>query len=226
MALVTMNCIEKVYKSKNHDVRVLDKLDFNVQAGDFITIEGPSGSGKTTLLNIIGLIDVDFVGTYMFDGLDSRRFNFARKTRFRLEKIGNIYQNHNLIDALTVEENVQFPMALLKYSQAEQQARSNRYLEKLGILPRKDHFPSELSTGECQRVAIARALAKRPRLILADEPTGDLDQRNRDIFLEMLKRVIEDEPGITTIIVSHDPKVIQMGSKKFKLEYGKLNQDG
>ncbi len=220
--VIALEKINKVYTQNQLTNNVLNNLDLVVNKGDLITIQGPSGSGKSTLLNIIGLIDNDFDGKYMFGSIDVKHASYKEKNRFRLEKIGFIFQTFNLIDSLNVEDNVQYPLALLGYSQEEQRERADRYLKKLKINHKKESYINEISAGERQRVAIARAFAKNPSIVLADEPTGDLDRQNTQNFVQILGDIIKDEPNLATIVVSHNPDVLAIGKKRYSLVDGKL----
>ncbi|MEX2757538.1 MAG: ABC transporter ATP-binding protein, partial [Candidatus Sigynarchaeota archaeon] len=172
-AFIELSRITKAYDKAQDAVRVLDGLDLSISKGDLVTISGPSGSGKTTLLNIIGLIDLDFEGIYLFNGANVQNPPTSRALpRMRLEQLGFIFQTYNLVESLTVVQNVEYPLALLGWSREAQAEASSTYLAKLGVLHKSNAFPDRLSAGERQRVAIARALAKKPDLLLADEPTG------------------------------------------------------
>ncbi|MFX0098799.1 MAG: ABC transporter ATP-binding protein [Candidatus Hodarchaeota archaeon] len=222
--LIEFAKINKTYVEKKVSNHVLKDLDFNVLPGEFITIKGPSGSGKTTLLNIIGLIDSSYEGLFKFENIDVSSLGMKKKLRLRLEKIGFIFQHFNLVESLNVQDTVEYPLALLKYPQDQQRAISEEYLEKLNILEKKKSFPENISMGERQRVAIARALVKNPKLILADEPTGDLDQDNTKNFMDILKDLVTEAKDTTVIIVSHDPEVIKRGEQKYELSGGKLKK--
>jgi putative ABC transport system ATP-binding protein len=221
-ALVELASITKTYDKGHNGTRVLDGLDLSVSTGDLITISGPSGSGKTTLLNIIGFVDLDFTGTYLYKNANVQASPTAKALpKMRLEQIGFIFQTYNLIESLTVVQNVEYPLALMGWTQEEQARASDSYLEKLGVLPKKNAFPDDLSAGERQRVTIARALAKKPALLLADEPTGDLDRGNTKRFLDVLQACIFDEKDLTCIVASHDPLVLSIGKEKYDIQDGR-----
>ncbi|MHA1371030.1 MAG: ABC transporter ATP-binding protein [Promethearchaeota archaeon] len=225
--IIQLKNLSKSYsigRRRKYKQEVLKGLNWALKAGDFVTIHGPSGSGKTTLLNILGFLDLDYSGTFLFKGRDARGYSGRERQKLRLKEIGFIFQTFNLIDSLTAIQNIQYPLALLNYPRKKQKEIAIEMLTRLGIIHRKKAYPSELSSGERQRVAIARALVKDPTLILADEPTGDLDQENTRHFIEILKDQLRDWSDITTIIVSHDPAVINVGRKKFKLVDGRLFQ--
>ncbi|HME54942.1 MAG TPA: ABC transporter ATP-binding protein [Candidatus Lokiarchaeia archaeon] len=216
--------ITKIYKNEKEGNMVLKGLDFRATRGSLITISGPSGSGKSTLLNIIGLIDRDFQGEYYFDRTQVQKLKESTITNLRLKKIGFIFQSFNLIDALNVEHNIEYPLALMGIPAAMQRAKSEKYLKRLGIYDKRKNFPNKLSVGERQRVAIARAMAKEPYVILADEPTGDLDHDNTLNFIEMLKEIIDEKPDLITIIVSHNDQVISIGKIQYRLRSGFLHE--
>jgi putative ABC transport system ATP-binding protein len=221
-SIVELAGVTKVYEKGKNATRVLDGLNLSVSTGSLITISGPSGSGKTTLLNIIGFVDVDFTGTYHYKNVDVHTSPAAKALpRMRLEQVGFIFQTYNLIESLTVVQNVEYPLALMGWTQEEQSQASTLYLEKLGVLHKKNAFPDNLSAGERQRVTIARALAKNPALLLADEPTGDLDRGNTKRFLEVLQTCIYDEKDLTCIVASHDPLVLAIGKEKYAIQDGR-----
>nr|MDO8085986.1 ABC transporter ATP-binding protein [Candidatus Sigynarchaeum springense] len=220
-AIVELAGVTKIYEKGKNATHVLESLDLSISTGNLVTISGPSGSGKTTLLNIIGFIDMDFTGSYLYKGLDVHSAAMAKTLpKKRLEQIGFIFQTYNLIESLTVVQNVEYPLALLGWAQEEQTRASTLYLEKLGVLHKKDAFPDALSAGERQRVAIARALAKKPALLLADEPTGDLDRGNTKRFLEVLQMCLSDEKDLTCVVASHDPLVLSIGKDKYAIQDG------
>ena len=221
--LVDLAGITKAYDKGKDATRVLDGLDLSISTGDLITISGPSGTGKTTLLNIIGLVDLHFGGTYRYDGVDVRATMTTRTlSKMRLEQVGFIFQTYNLIDSLTVVQNVEYPLALMGKTREEQSRASHAYLEKLGVAHKERAFPGDLSAGERQRVTIARALAKKPALLLADEPTGDLDRGNTTRFLEVLRTCMDDEKDVACIIVSHDAEVLSIGRERYALRDGRV----
>ena len=222
--ILELKKITKIYKNGKEKNIVLKDLDFGANKGDLVTISGPSGSGKSTLLNILGLIDRDFQGEFYFGETQVQKLKESTITSLRLRKIGFIFQSFNLIDSLNVEHNVEYPLALMGLPAATQSARSEKYLKRLGIYEKRKSFPSKLSVGERQRVAIARAMVKDPCLVLADEPTGDLDYDNTLNFIEMMKEIIEESPDLITIIVSHNDLVISMGKIRYQLQSGVLHE--
>ena len=197
----------KTYRmSRSVAVDVLRGLDLVINAGEFVSITGPSGSGKSTLLNLLGCLDTPTKGTVAFDGDDTSKLSDRQLTQIRSERIGFVFQTFNLLPALTAVGNVEFPMRLLsgesKENRSSRRARAGDCLSRVGLSDRAGHLPSELSGGERQRVAVARALANDPILILADEPTGNLDTSASGVILELLREINRD--GKTVVMVTHD----------------------
>ncbi len=197
---------------------VLLGIDLNVERGDVILIKGASGIGKTTLLNIISGIDLPDKGEVLIDGIDITKLNENERAKLRLEKMGLIFQSSNLIDDLNVVENIALP---LKLAGKKWRDRVNELLKYFGIEDVKYSFPASLSGGEQQRVAIARAIANNPEIIVADEPTSNLDDDNTENIVELIKR-INEEMGVTVIIATHDPRIERLGKKRYTMREGKL----
>lgn len=200
-------------------VRALNDLFLEVAASEWIAIMGPSGSGKTTLLNILGGLDSPTSGSVVVDGVDLARFDEARLTRYRAEKIGFVFQQFHLVPYLTAIENVM--LAQYFHSMTDEQD-AKRVLERVGLGDRLEHLPSQLSGGEQQRVAVARALINHPKLILADEPTGNLDQRNEASVIELFKE-LHDE-GHTILLVTHDQAIGALADRRIELQHGRITQ--
>jgi putative ABC transport system ATP-binding protein len=198
-------------------VRALDGVSFNVDAGQWIAIMGPSGSGKTTLINILGGLDTPTSGRAIVDGTDLAPLDEARLTRFRAEKIGFIFQQFHLVPYLTALENVMLAQYFHSTTD-EREARAE--LERVGLGDRIDHLPSQLSGGEQQRVAVARALINQPKLILADEPTGNLDESNEQIVLRLLQELHSE--GHTILMVTHAPEIGALADRRIDLHHGRL----
>lgn len=193
----------KVFRNAEIETIALNKVNLSIEKGEFVAVLGPSGSGKSTLLNILGLLDNPTSGRYYFNGEEVSQYPENVRTRIRKGKIGFIFQGFNLIDELTVYENVELPLLYIGVSPAERRTRVNEVLERLKILHRKKQFPLQLSGGLQQRVAIARAVVARPQLILADEPTGNLDSANGEEVMNMLTEL--NNEGTTIVMVTHSP---------------------
>lgn len=217
--VATLNKISKVYGRGRQLVRALHEVSLTIARGNFLVITGPSGSGKSTLLNILGLLDRQSTGSYELDGTKIVSMNDRQLSRLRAERIGFVFQRFNLIPQLTVRENVALP---LKYARKPTmyQDRVDILIERVGLAHREQHFPAELSGGEMQRAAIARALVMNPSLILADEPTGNLDQANSRSILSFLRD--ESELGATVILVSHNVDAVKYCNRQVTLEDGYL----
>ena len=193
--------LTKIFQTDEIETSALNEVNFNVQKGEFVAIMGPSGCGKSTLLNIVGLLDNPTSGSYIFNGVDVSNMRESKRTGLRKGNIGFVFQSFNLIDELNVFENVEMPLIYLKMSASERKARVEAILERMKISHRRKHFPRQLSGGQQQRVAIARAVAANPGLILADEPTGNLDSKNG---LEVMNLLTElNREGTTIVMVTH-----------------------
>ena len=219
MALIELINVAKSYKKGAQKVTPLSNLNLKVEEGDFVALMGPSGSGKTTLLNLIAGIDQATEGQVMIDGVDITRLSRSKLARWRAQSVGYIFQLYHLVPVLTAYENVELPLLLHKLTRKERQQRVNTALEAVGLLERHDHYPRQLSGGQEQRVAIARALVTNPRIIVADEPTGDLDRVSADQTLKLLKR-LSDETRKTLVMVTHDPTAGAVARRLIHLEKG------
>ncbi|WGZ42755.1 ABC transporter ATP-binding protein [Mammaliicoccus lentus] len=216
--LIKLNHITKEYRNGKQSLNVLKGISLDINAGDFVSIVGKSGSGKSTLLNIIGLLDVDFSGEYLFEEKEINRTSDLKLSKFRNQKIGFIFQNFNLIDEYTVLENIYLPSL---YSDTKINTEYIQYLiKKLNLEQQVNEYACNLSGGQKQRVAIIRALANKPSLIIADEPTGSLDEKNRNLILNIFRDIHEE--GMTIILVTHDPTVAQLSNKKYIMKDGLL----
>jgi putative ABC transport system ATP-binding protein len=218
--VILTNCLGKIYEAFETKIEVLRDLDLEVMGGEFIVISGPSGSGKTTLLNIIGGIDRPTSGSvFVFDDdLGTKDEDFL--AGFRCTKVGHVFQFYNLVSTLTVAENVAFPMEWLRKPEDQIKDQVHELLELVGLRQRSEHFPFQLSGGEQQRVAFARALANDPPLLLADEPTGNLDKKTGAKIAQILDTL--KSRGKTVLAVSHDSEINKLGDRKLWLEDGKL----
>ena len=220
--LQTIN-LSKVYKRRNIEVVALRDVSLQISRSQIVCIMGPSGSGKTTLLNIIGGVDRPTSGNVVIGNTDITKLGESQITRFRLEKIGFVFQFYNLFPTLTASENVELPLILAKKPKQIREKRVDDLLEIVGMKQRADHKPDELSGGEQQRVAIARALVNDPTLVLADEPTGDLDSENAVVFMELVKE-LNKKQNQTFLIVTHDPLVSNECDKIYAIRDGRLTE--
>ncbi len=195
--------LTKVFRTDEVETTALNKVDLSVEPGEFVAIMGPSGCGKSTLLNVIGLLDNPTGGQYYFNGNEVSKFNERQRTYLRKGNIGFVFQSFNLIDELNVYENIELPLLYLKVSSSERKRRATEAMDRMNISHRRKHFPQQLSGGQQQRVAIARAVVARPNLILADEPTGNLDSANGEEVMNLLVELNND--NTTIIMVTHSP---------------------
>jgi putative ABC transport system ATP-binding protein len=199
--MIRTNSLKKVYTTEEVETTALNNVNLQVQPGEFVAIMGPSGCGKSTLLNLLGLLDNPSEGEYYFLDEEVSRHSERQRANLRKANIGFVFQSFNLIDELTVGENIELPLLYLGVPATERKKRVDEALEQMQIMPRKNHFPQQLSGGQQQRVAVARAVIGRPRLILADEPTGNLDSTHGDEVMKMLTEL--NEAGTTIVMVTH-----------------------
>ncbi|MCU0370701.1 MAG: ABC transporter ATP-binding protein [Bacteroidales bacterium] len=193
--------LSKIFRTETIQTSALQAVNFSVKQGEFVAVMGPSGCGKSTLLNILGLLDSPDSGEYYFDGTPTSAMNEMDRTRMRKGKIGFVFQSFNLIDELTVYENVELPLLALRIKPSERKERVTAVLDKMQINHRRSHFPQQLSGGQQQRVAIARAVVANPKLILADEPTGNLDSANGEQVMQLIEEL--NTAGTTIVMVTH-----------------------
>lgn len=212
--------LKDVYKIYNGNTHALDGLNFSMNKGDWTTITGPSGSGKTTLLNVIGCLDSPSKGSVFINGSEITGFNQKELTCFRREHIGLIFQQYHLVPYLTALENV---MMAQYYHSVVDETQAKDVLERVGLSHRLTHIPAHLSGGEQQRVCIARALINEPEILLADEPTGNLDQKNGEVVLKLIKDLHKE--GHTIILITHNPDIAQLGERRINLIDGKVDFD-
>lgn len=199
--MIKLENLSKVYRTDEIESTALNKVSFEIEKGEFVSVMGPSGCGKSTLLNILGMLDKPESGSYEFLGKEVSNLNEKGRSSVRKQNIGFIFQNFNLIDELTVFENIELPLIYTKVSSAERKARVNELIDRIGISHRSSHYPQQLSGGQQQRVAVARALVTKPPLILADEPTGNLDSSHGNEVMELLCNL--NELGTTIVMVTH-----------------------
>ncbi len=220
-SILEVNRLTKVYTLGKLKVKALNGIDLRVKKGEFVAVMGSSGSGKTTLLNLIGTLDTPTEGSIILDREDLSKLRESDKDRIRRHKIGFVYQFYNLIPVLSARENIELPMDLANVDRKKSRERTDQLLKTVGLSDRADHRPDELSGGEQQRVAIARALANRPSLILADEPTGDLDTKTGQEVIGQLKDLCKEE-GVTVIMVTHDPIAADFADRIVRMRDGRI----
>uniref|UniRef100_UPI0035A08F16 ABC transporter ATP-binding protein n=7 Tax=Prevotella heparinolytica TaxID=28113 RepID=UPI0035A08F16 len=221
MALIQTEKLGKTYRSKAFDVDAVTDIDLHFKQGEFTAIVGPSGSGKTTLLNLLGGLDRPTTGRLLIDGKDIGLLKEKELVDFRLRNIGFVFQSYNLIPVFTVEENISFLMELQGRPKEEQKWRTHELLKVIGLADRARSRPANLSGGEQQRVAVARALAAKPRFVLADEPTANLDTKSAENLLYMMMRLNKEE-NMTFIFSTHDPRVMAKANRIITLEDGRM----
>ncbi|WP_299121530.1 ABC transporter ATP-binding protein [uncultured Tenacibaculum sp.] len=218
--MITIKELTKVYRTEDVETTALNALSLEVQEGEFVSIMGASGCGKSTLLNIIGLLDAPDGGSYLFDETEVANYTEKERASLRKANIGFVFQNFNLIDELTVYENVELPLIYNNVKSSERKQRVNEILERIGIAHRAKHYPLQLSGGQQQRVAVARALVTKPKLILADEPTGNLDSKNGNEVMELLTEL--HASGTTIIMVTHSSYDAKFSSRVVTLKDGEI----
>lgn len=219
--MIDLRNVTKIYMMGETEIRALAGVTLTIAKGEFVSIVGPSGSGKSTLLNIIGCIDTPTGGEMFLDGEIVSKLNDRALTKIRLHKIGFIFQQFYLIPTLRALENIELPMKEARVPKEERIVRARQLLAQVGLSEREKHYPSQLSGGEQQRVAIARALANRPSLLLADEPTGEIDTDTSEKIVSLLNKLNVEE-GVTVIVVTHDPKIAQHAQRIITIEDGKI----
>jgi putative ABC transport system ATP-binding protein len=221
-ALVEARAVSRVFPMAAGPVAALREVSLRVDAGEYIGVIGPSGCGKSTLLHVLGCVDVPTSGEVLFGGREVGSLTDAERSRLRLREIGFVFQRFFLLPMLTAWENVELPQAEAGLDRARRRQRTQELLEYVGLAPRAGHRPSELSGGEMQRVAIARALANRPRLLLADEPTGELDQATGAQIIALLDRV--QSTGTAVVVVTHDPAVAARAHRLLRMRDGRFEE--
>ena len=218
--IIVVDNIHKSYLMGKEAVPALRGVSLEIQKGEFVCLMGPSGSGKTTLLNVVGGLDEPSRGHLIVDGQNLVSLNENELARLRLEKMGFIFQNYNLLSNFTAQENVEAPMVLANVPRKERQERATKLLERVGLGDRTHHYPSELSGGQQQRVAIARALANNPPILIGDEMTGDLDSETGFAIMRLIKEL--NQEGMTIVFVTHDPRMAEFAGRVVELQDGKL----
>jgi len=216
--LYTLEGVTRTYAQKGRVVKALTGVDLRILPGEFVTIQGPTGGGKSTLLQLLGALDTPTSGSLRLDGVELASASSRELGRLRAQEIGFVFQGFNLVPTLTAAENVDMALEPLRLGKSERAARVAEALAHVGLADRSDHLPAELSGGQQQRAAIARAIVKRPRVLLADEPTGNLDESMRDEILDLLQALCAE--GITMIVVTHDSAVARRATRRLRLAGG------
>jgi len=221
--LIRLSSVTKVFLTDEVETHALSGIHLDIREGEYVSIAGPSGCGKTTLLSILGLLDTPSEGSYALKGHEVANLSFAERARVRNREIGFIFQSFNLIGDLSVFENVEFPLTYRGMSASERKVFVTEALERVGMAHRAKHLPSQLSGGQQQRVAVARALAGRPAILLADEPTGNLDSRNGEAVMNLLREL--HKGGATICMVTHDERFAQHADRTVHLFDGRVVED-
>jgi putative ABC transport system ATP-binding protein len=223
-AIIRCRGVEKIYRQGAMQVAALRGVDLDIQAGDFATLSGPSGSGKTTLLSLMGGLDRPTAGEIVVDGQGLTTLDNTALADLRLHKIGFVFQTYSLIPVLSAEENVEFILQLMGRPRAERRARAREVLAQVGLAGLEDRRPARLSGGQQQRVAVARALATRPAIVLADEPTANLDSKNAEDLIAMMAG-LSAQSGVTFLIATHDARVIAHSARRIEMTDGRITAD-
>lgn len=222
--IIEMKDVSKVYSIGGEEVHALDHASLTIREGEFVAIIGPSGSGKSTLMNIMGCLDVADSGDYLLDGQAIEKYSDDELAKIRNKKIGFVFQNFNLLTRMTAFENVELPLIYQGVNGTERKRRAMEALEQVGLSSRSMHKPTELSGGQQQRVAVARALAAKPSLILADEPTGNLDSRTGDDIMNLFCQL--NSEGITIVLITHSEKVAAQAKRRIRIMDGRVADCG
>ncbi len=225
MALIEINNLTKRYHKGDETITPLDAVSLVIEQGEFVSLMGTSGTGKSTLLNLIASIDRPDSGSIIIDGTDITCLSRTQLAHWRATNLGYIFQTHNLIPVLTAYENIELPLMLLPMSRGERRKRIEIALKTVDLIDRADHYPRQMSSGQEQRIGIARAIVAHPKVVVADEPTGNLDPDTSDQILDLLKR-LNEQLNVTLLMVTHDTEAAQIAHKQFRLDHGKLVQTG
>lgn len=223
MALIEIKSLKKTYRTDEIETTALNEIDVTIEQGEFIAIMGPSGCGKSTFLNVLGLLDKPDGGNYIFDGQEITSTSERQRSKIRKNNIGFVFQSFNLIDELSVYGNIELPLIYLKVPSNERKTKVNDIMERMGISNRSAHYPQQLSGGQQQRVAVARALIADPKIILADEPTGNLDSGHGNEVMDLLTQL--NKAGTTIVMVTHSPHDAGFASRLIRLFDGAVVQE-
>jgi putative ABC transport system ATP-binding protein len=224
MSTIRLENVVKIYKFGEFELKVLNNITVSIEKGEFVCIMGPSGSGKSTFMNIIGCLDTPTSGKYFLEGVDVSTFNLDELAEIRNKKIGFVFQQFNLLPRATALENVELPLIYAGIPAKGRKEIALEVLSKVGLGERANHYPRQLSGGQQQRVAIARALVNNPSIMLADEPTGNLDSKSSMEIMDIFKK-LNEEHGLTTIIVTHEPDIAAFGKRQIRFLDGKIIYD-
>ena len=224
MPIVSVRNLRREYRQGAITVTALDGVDLDIEPGEFTALMGPSGSGKSTLLNLIGGLDAPTAGSVVVDGRDLAQMSAGERSKMRLERVGFVFQAYNLIPVLSAYENAEFVLLMQGKSASERRERVMNMLRAVGLEGMEDRRPGELSGGQQQRVAVARAIAGQPAIVLADEPTANLDSKTGHALVELMRR-LNEEQGITFIFATHDPKVMNRARRIVRLVDGRIEED-
>ena len=220
--LIDIRDVYKIYgEGTEAEVRALDGVSLTVDRGEFVAVVGQSGSGKSTLMNILGCLDVPTRGTYLIDGQDVDELDDAQLSRIRNREVGFIFQSYNLLSTVNAEENVAMPLMFRGVRRSERLAKARKLMKLVGVLDQAEHMPNQMSGGQQQRVGIARALVSDPRIIFADEPTGNLDSRTSMDVLRLMQRLVREEKQ-TLVMVTHDDSIASYADKRIRISDGKI----
>lgn len=221
--MIRLEALSRTFEVGSQLVRALDAVDLEIGAGEYLSIMGPSGSGKSTLLNILGLLDTPTAGAYWLNGVNTSAMSDNALAATRQQEIGFVFQSFHLVPRMNAAENVELPMLLAGIAPAERRRRAAESLASVGLGDRVDHRPAQLSGGERQRVAIARAIVMRPKLLLADEPTGNLDSQSGDEVIRIVEAL--NASGLTLVVVTHDPQIGERAGRLLRLRDGRIVED-
>jgi len=221
--MIELREVSRIFTVGGQEVRAMDRISLTIEPGEYLSIMGPSGSGKSTLLNTLGLLDTPDSGVYLLEGQDVTSLNDSQLATTRSRTIGFIFQFFHLIPRLTAQQNIELPLLLAGVSRRERNERSSPLIEAFGLADRRQHRPDELSGGQRQRVAIARAVINRPKVLLADEPTGNLDRHSGAEIIELMESLNRD--GLTLVVVTHDPEIGERANRHIRVVDGRIASD-